>query len=47
MKRLSGPRETSDLSKSVHQQLNMYAIVAAVKGTDLQFTDGPKTGVDL
>ena len=26
MNRLSGPAETSDLPKSVHQQFNMYAI---------------------
>jgi hypothetical protein len=33
MKRSSGPRKTaSDLSESVHQQLNMHAIAAAAAG---------------
>jgi hypothetical protein len=33
MKRSSGPRKTaSDLSESVHQQINMYAIAAAAAG---------------
>jgi hypothetical protein len=33
MKRSSGPRKkASDLSESVHQQINMYAIAAAAAG---------------
>jgi hypothetical protein len=32
MKRSSGPRKTADLSKSVHQQLSMYALAAGAAG---------------
>jgi hypothetical protein len=32
MKRSSGPRKTANLSESIHQQLNMYAIAAAAAG---------------
>ncbi len=32
MKRSSGPRKTTDLSKSVHQQLSMYALAAGAAG---------------
>jgi hypothetical protein len=35
MKRLSGPRKTSNLSQSIHQQLNMYAIAAGAAGVGL------------
>jgi hypothetical protein len=32
MKRSSGPRETADLSVSIHQQLNIYALAAGAAG---------------
>jgi len=32
MKRFSGPRKTTNLSESTHQQLNMYAIAAGAAG---------------
>jgi hypothetical protein len=32
MKHSSGPRKTADLSKSLHQQLNMYAVAASAAG---------------
>jgi hypothetical protein len=35
MKRSSGPRKTANLSESVHQRLNMYAMSAAAAGVGL------------
>ncbi|HXM23225.1 MAG TPA: hypothetical protein VN948_18350 [Terriglobales bacterium] len=35
MKRLSGPRKTANLSESVHQQLNMYALAAGAAGVGM------------
>jgi hypothetical protein len=35
MKRSSGPRTASNLSESIHQQLNMYAIVAGAAGVGM------------
>ena len=35
MKRSSGPRKTTDLSESVHQQLNMYVLAASAAGVGL------------
>ena len=35
MKRSSGPRKTADLSYSIHQQLNMYALAASVAGVGM------------
>jgi hypothetical protein len=35
MKRSSGPRKTATLPKSIHQQLNMYALVASAAGVSL------------
>jgi hypothetical protein len=35
MKRSSGPRKTANLSESVHQQLNMYAIAASAAGVGM------------
>ena len=35
MKRSSGPRKTTDLSKSVHHQLNMYALAASAAGVGI------------
>jgi hypothetical protein len=35
MKRSSGPRKTANLSESIHQQLNMYAISATTAGASL------------
>jgi hypothetical protein len=35
MKRSSGPRKTVNLSESVHQQLNMYAIAAGAAGVSV------------
>jgi hypothetical protein len=35
MKRSSAPRKTANLSESVHQQLNMYALAAGVAGVGL------------
>ncbi len=32
MKRSSGPRKTANLSESIHQQLNMYALAASAAG---------------
>jgi hypothetical protein len=32
MKRCSGPRKTADLSESIHQQLNLYALAASAAG---------------
>jgi hypothetical protein len=32
MKRSSGPRKTANLSESIHQQLNMYALAAGAAG---------------
>ena len=32
MKRSSGPRNTADLSESIHRQLNMYALAATAAG---------------
>jgi hypothetical protein len=35
MKRSSGPRKTANLSESVHQHLNMYAIAAGAAGVGM------------
>ena len=35
MKRSSGPRATAELSKSLHQQLNMYALAAGAAGVGM------------
>src|ERR1700746_2412482 len=35
MKRSSGPSKTADLSKSIHQQLNMYALTAGAAGVGM------------
>ncbi|HWY59780.1 MAG TPA: hypothetical protein VNZ03_35280 [Terriglobales bacterium] len=35
MKRSSGPRKAADLSKSIHQQLNAYAIAAGAAGVSV------------
>jgi hypothetical protein len=35
MKRSSGPRKTANLSESVHQQLNMYALAASAAGVGI------------
>jgi hypothetical protein len=35
MKRSSGPRKTANLSESIHQQLNMYALAASAAGVAL------------
>jgi hypothetical protein len=32
MKRSSGPRKTANFSRSIHQQLNMYALAAGAAG---------------
>ena len=32
MKRVSGPRKTANLSRSVHHQLNLYALAASAAG---------------
>src|SRR5580692_6201903 len=35
MNRYSRPRRTADLSDSIHQQLNMYAVAAAAAGVGM------------
>ena len=35
MKRSSGPRKTANLSESIHQQLNMYAVAARAAGVGM------------
>ena len=39
-----GPRKTTDLSKSVHQQLSMYAIAASAAGVSLLAISQPAEG---
>jgi hypothetical protein len=41
MNRSSTPRKTACLSKSVHQQLNMYAIAAGAAGVGVLALAGP------
>ena len=41
MKRFSRPRRTAELSKSLHQQLNMYALTASAAGVGVLALAGP------
>jgi hypothetical protein len=44
MKRASSPSTTAELSKSLHQQLNIYVIVAGAAGVSaLALTDKPSS----
>jgi hypothetical protein len=41
MKRSSGPRKTANLSKSIHRQVNMYALAASAAGVTILALEPP------